>query len=130
MKVLKAIGFWFVQCTWGAVMTVIGAVVALCLLITGHKPKTLGPNIYFEVGQNWGGVNLGPFFVCASDTYYTTKLHECGHAVQNMIFGPLFPFLIAIPSALRYWLRKNPTHLKKSLFNLCYLKLRYYIEKY
>ncbi len=32
--------------------------------------------------------------------------HEFGHTVQNCLFGPLFPFLVAIPSATRYWLRE------------------------
>lgn len=32
--------------------------------------------------------------------------HEYGHSIQNIIFGPLFPFVIGIPSALRYWYRE------------------------
>lgn len=32
--------------------------------------------------------------------------HECGHGIQNIIFGPLFPFLVAIPSVIRYWYRE------------------------
>jgi len=123
MKTLKTIGFWFVQCTWGIIMTLIGAIVALVLIITGHKPKRLGPNIYFEIGDYWGGVNLGPFFLCCKNGGNSTKLHECGHGIQNMIFGPLFPFLVALPSALRYWLRNFDTHLGKSLFNLAYFIL-------
>jgi hypothetical protein len=26
--------------------------------------------------------------------------------LQNLIWGPLFPFVIAIPSAIRYWYRE------------------------
>lgn len=121
MKVLKTIGFWFVQCTWGFIMTFIGALVTLGLIIAGKKPKRIGPEIYTEVGKNWGGLELGGFFICNKNAGNKTKYHECGHAIQNLIWGPLFPFIIAIPSATRYWLRKCNTRMKKSLFNLFYL---------
>ena len=32
--------------------------------------------------------------------------HEFGHTFQNCLLGPLFPFMVAIPSAIRYWLRE------------------------
>ena len=121
MKVLKTIGFWLVQCAWGFIMTFIGAVVALGCIIAGKKPKHIGPIIYIPVGNDWGGVSLGGFFFCETKEPKYTLYHECGHALQNMIWGPLFPFVIAIPSAIRYWLRKFKTHLTKSLFNLVYL---------
>lgn len=124
-KTLSYIGYWILQCTWGLPMTLIGAIVALVLLITGHKPKTLGPNVYFEVGKNWGGLELGGFFICGKDSPERTKFHEAGHGLQNIIWGPLFPFVIAIPSALRYWVRKMPTPVKKVLFNLGYLLISF-----
>lgn len=34
------------------------------------------------------------------------KQHEAGHGVQNIMFGPLMPFLVSIPSAIRYWHRE------------------------
>lgn len=120
-KVLSYIVYWLIQCTWGLIMTLIGAVVALALLITGHKPKHLGPTIYFEVGENWGGLELGGFFLCCKNSSMETKYHECGHGLQNLIWGPLMPFIICIPSAARYWLRTMPTRMKKSLFNLFFL---------
>lgn len=112
------IGYWILQCTWGIIMTLIGAIAALILLITKHKPQTIGPNIYFTVGHNWGGVNFGPFFFCCEEAKDSTKHHECGHGLQNIIWGPLMPFIISIPSAVRYWLRLVPSRIKKSLFNL------------
>ena len=30
-----------------------------------------------------------------------TEAHEFGHSLQNLIFGPLFPFIVAIPSVIR-----------------------------
>ena len=117
-KILSYIVYWLIQCTWGLPMTLIGAIAALILLITGHKPKTLGPNVYFQFGNGWGGMELGGFFLCSKGCDMRTKYHESGHALQNLIWGPLMPFIISIPSAARYWLRKMPTRLAKSLFNL------------
>ena len=84
-------------------MNIIGALVALALLCAGYKPKRFGPCIYFVVGKHWGGVNLGMFFL--TDSYETehTKRHEFGHSIQNARYGLLFPFIVAIPSAIRYW---------------------------
>jgi hypothetical protein len=123
MKVLKTIGYWFIQCTWGFIMTFIGAIVTFCLICAGKKPKHLGPMVYTKVGHNWGGLELGGFFICCEESGSHTMCHEAGHSLQNMILGPLFPFLVAIPSATRYWLREFKTHLSKSLFNLAYLAL-------
>lgn len=32
--------------------------------------------------------------------------HEFGHTFQNCLLGPLFPFVVAIPSATRYWIQE------------------------
>lgn len=120
-KILSYLIYWLIQCTWGLLMTSIGAVAALVLLVTGHKPKALGPAVYFEIGESWGGINLGPFFICSKDACDLTKKHEFGHSIQNMIWGPLMPFIIGIPSLIRSMLRRESNRLKKSLFNLFYL---------
>jgi hypothetical protein len=39
-----------------------------------------------------------------SDAYTLhTKCHELGHTYQNALWGPFTIFLVAIPSAIRYW---------------------------
>lgn len=121
MKVLKTISFWLIQCTWGFIMTFIGAIVTLGFIIAGKKPQHIGPVVYIQTGKSWGGINFGGFFFCSKDLNTNTKYHECGHAIQNMIWGPLFPFVIGLPSLIRCLLRSNSDHLSKSLFNLYYL---------
>lgn len=119
MKKLSYTIYWLLQCTWGLIMTFIGAVAALGAIILGYKPQKFGPNIYFKIGHYWGGVSFGPFFFCCEESRESTLSHESGHSVQNIILGPLFPFIVAIPSAIRYWLRElAPDRIKKSLFNL------------
>ena len=115
-KILSYIVFWLIQCTWGAIMTTIGAVAALVLLVTGHKPKTMGPVVYFEVGEGWGGLALGGFFLCSRGSSLHTKYHECGHGLQNLIWGPLMPFVVCIPSAARYWLFNFKTPLARAIY--------------
>lgn len=87
-------------------MTLIGCVVALCLILTGHKAKRWGYCWYFEVGENWGGVELGVFFVANKYPSEHTKSHEFGHGIQNCYYGFLMPFIVCIPSAIRYWYRE------------------------
>ena len=98
--------FYFLSFTWGLPMTLIGCVVAIALLTTGRQPKKWGYCYYFEVGENWGGLELGVIFLVDKNALNDTKSHEHGHAIQNCWFGPLTPFIICIPSAIRYWYRE------------------------
>ncbi len=97
--------FYALSFTWGIIMTFVGAVAALFLVVTGHKPKKHGWCYHFEVGKNWGGVNLGIVMITSANPSEHTKNHEHGHALQNCIWGPLMPFAIALPSAVRYHIR-------------------------
>lgn len=54
MSKVKVILFWLISCTWGAIMTSIGAVVVLVLICTGHRPHRFHHLVYFEVGYGWG----------------------------------------------------------------------------
>lgn len=113
---IQATIYWLVSFTWGCLMTIPGALAALFLLLTGHKPKRFGWSIYFNVGNAWGGLEIGPFFLTDSSDSYHTKCHEHGHGLQNVAFGPLFPFLISIPSSIRYWLREIISYKNKILY--------------
>lgn len=103
---MKAIGYWFLQLTWGCLLTIVGGIVTLVLFLFGFRPKVFGYSIYIEVGRHWGGLNLGGFFFIQKDGNLHLKQHEYGHGFQNIFLGPLMPFLIAIPSAIRYHYRK------------------------
>ena len=98
--------FYFLSFTWGSIMTVIGVIVALTLIIAGHKPKRWGNCICFNIGHNWGGVSFGPVMIVDDRDSEFTKWHEHGHAIQSCILGPLFPFVIGIPSVVRWWYRR------------------------
>ena len=50
MKKINGVLFWILSLTWGLPMTLVGALVALALLITGHKPKRFQHFIYLKLG--------------------------------------------------------------------------------
>ena len=91
--------------TWGLPLTLIGAGVALALSLKGYKPTPLGHGMCFEVGENWGGLNLGYFSFVCKNSQPRTRSHEYGHALQNCVYGFSTPFIVTIPSAIRYWYR-------------------------
>lgn len=116
-RVFRTAGYWLVSLTWGGLMTWMGAFIALVMLLSGHSPKKLGPNVYFEAGLGWGGMEYGAFFFVARDASERTRLHEAGHGIQNLVLGPLMPFLVCVPSALRYWMRNCKTLAGKRAFS-------------
>lgn len=107
MKIIKSEKlFNLLSWTWGLPMTLIGYGIAAVLKALGYTPKKWGYCYYFEVGENWGGVNFGPIFLTSKNPSEHTKAHEHGHGLQNCFFGFLTPFVILIPSASRYWYRE------------------------
>lgn len=120
-KIFSYIVFWLLQLTWGCLLTIPGAIVTLVLICAGKKPERFGPMVYTRVGECWGGLNLGGFIFVDKGSTIGTLHHEAGHAIQNLIFGPFTPFLVTLPSALRYWVFHQESYLKKRLFNLFFL---------
>ena len=53
-----------------------------------------------------GGVNFGGFFFVQKNASHHLKSHEYGHSFQNMVLGFFMPFIVSIPSSLRYHYRK------------------------
>lgn len=106
MKILKAIVFWILSLTWGLPLTLFGAICALVLLVGGHRPHRFHYFICFEVNGNGWGFEGGPFIFVCKGTSFRLKQHECGHGVQNIILGVFMPFLVSIPSFIRYWYRE------------------------
>lgn len=109
--------FYFFSFTWGVVMSVIGGMAGIILTITGHKPRVFHRRVYWEVGKNWGGVELGCFFLCSHNSSVSLKQHEAGHGLQNIVFGPLMPFIVCIPSAIRYWVQEIRSYQGKYIFS-------------
>lgn len=106
--------FYALSFTWGLPLTVVGLIVAAALAVCGYKPRKYGYCLCFEVGDNWGGVELGVVFVVNKNPAASTCNHEHGHALQNTRLGFIMPFAVCIPSALRYWYRRYVRRFKGS----------------
>lgn len=113
MKKISYSVYWLIQLTWGCFATILGMAGLILLWISGHKVAMVGPNFHVRVGRNWGGLSLGPVNFTCENVSKRTILHECGHSIQNMIWGPLFLFVIGIPSVVRYWYREYLMRVKK-----------------
>ena len=106
--------YYLMACTWGIIMTAIGLIITLILgLVKIFIPKKIIFERYYwiysiTVGPKWwGGCEMGLMFLRDhnSSVNYINP-HEFGHTFQNCLLGPLFLFMVAIPSAIRYWLRE------------------------
>lgn len=99
----KRLGFYILSFTWGFIMSFIG-LFPIVVLACMKRIKVFHGRLYGIVGKGWGGVELGCFFLCGEDCQTEHIMaHECGHGIQNIIWGPLMPFVVCIPSAIRYW---------------------------
>ena len=114
---MKKLLFWVISLTWGFPMTLIGAIITAILKVCGCKQKVFHGLIYTEVGEGWGGFNAGAFFFVSKDASDHTKRHEAGHGLQNIMLGFLTPFLVHIPSAIRYWYREYLVRFKGLTYN-------------
>lgn len=95
------------QKTTGWALSFVGLVVYCVLRLLRFQPKSYhGICKYFEIGENWGGLEMGWFFICGRQTSERTKNHEVGHNIQNATVGGLTMLFLCIASAFRYWKRK------------------------
>lgn len=94
--------------TWGALSTMIGAIVYLVSLPFGHAYWSHS-HPFLALGNGWGGLTLGWFTLLSKDEVGYLESHETGHVIQNAILGPFWIFIIALPSLIHalVW-SKNP----------------------
>ena len=108
--------FWLLSWTWGIIMTLIGTIVIGALRIFGYKPYRNQYGWACEIGENWGGLEIGPYCLVNKNPSQHTLDHEFGHALQNCYFGP-FMIFISLASAARYWYREYLVRVKKKKYS-------------
>lgn len=95
------------QKTKGWALSFVGLIVYGILRLFRCKPRDyLGICPYFEIGKNWGGLEMGWFFICCKGASESLKNHEVGHGIQNAAVGGLRMLFFSICSAVRYWKRE------------------------
>ena len=122
-KITYGILYWTLQLTWCALLTIPGLLISLVCMMCGGKVHRNGFSYIVEIGNNWGGVDLGAVALCGKYSEYNkvwfnhTRCHEFGHSLQHLIFGPLQLFIVAIPSAIRYWYFRLTPHKKHQAYD-------------
>lgn len=98
------------QWTWGIIMNIIGFVVyEFCVKVLKYDHYDYhGAKCAIVPNNNGFGLSLG-MYIIRTQNAEAVMFHEFGHSIQNIFFGPLFPFLVAIPSAIRFWYRRSQT---------------------
>lgn len=106
--VKNKLGFYFLSCTWGLPMTVLGFLVALPFILYNCYVEEIvikrGHCLYFMIGRGWGGFSLGPYCFVCKDASTRTMAHEHGHSLQNCLYGPC-TLIFSICSMIRYHYR-------------------------
>lgn len=107
------------------ILTIIINILLFPWLVTQWLPGVIGLAVFHnceiyrnkEAGIMVIKVNKGNFiggacFSCGPIIFVTPDCddniikHETGHSVQSLIFGPLFHFVVSIPSIILFWTRR------------------------
>lgn len=71
----------------------------MCL---GNKPERQRNGICVETKYQWGGAfSIGMFMFLGKGCRGCIS-HEYGHSIQVLMMGPLWLFIVGIPSATRF----------------------------
>lgn len=97
---MKSFIYYFLQFTYGILMNVIGLLAFLITICFTHNVHRHYHSFYTTTKKQFGGISLGIFVIVCNDSDYLLN-HEFGHSYQNIMFGPLFVFVVAIPSLIR-----------------------------
>lgn len=93
---MRKILYILVQCSWGILQTLAGAVLFLIYRRQEHRFYKGCIVTYWPRG---GGVSLGLFvFLGHGRRENRVLVHEYGHTVQSLILGPLYLLIIGLPS--------------------------------
>lgn len=107
--------YYLIQWTWGIIMNIVGGITFIICKCCRCETYMYRNAVCIVVPWNFGGLELGMFFVRGKKNI-SVCAHEYGHSIQNLWWGPLFPFVVCIPSAIRYWLREFKTTKTKQSF--------------
>lgn len=82
----RRIGFYVASFTWGIIMSMVGLLIIAVLACMGRVHVFHG-RLYGVVGKNWGGLELGCFYVVSKSCMNSNHVrgHESGHGLQNCI---------------------------------------------
>ena len=91
---------------WTLPQSIVGLIVILFTCAKPEKEWINNKGYEYSVAKrfnnSWRGVSLGEFIIFAKEdcVNYDSLKHEYGHRVQSNYFGPLYLFIIGLPSIL------------------------------
>ena len=98
--------FWLLSLSWGAPLTLCGLVCGAVLLLCGVKPAVSNGFLCFFIGNAPGAFSLGPVLFLPTKAGRMLFRHEAGHGIQNILLGIFMPFVISLPSLIRFLWRE------------------------
>ena len=114
--------FEFLLYVWKLPQNLIG--LGLRLFCRGEKIRKISGIAVYYLNSFPGGISLGETIMVGSLCEFTAK-HERGHQIQSKILGPLYLFVIGIPSIC--WACLYGTKLFPPTYNGYY---RFYTERW
>jgi len=109
MKVLGYFIYYLIQWTWGLPQNLLG----LYMFVKHRKCRRefYHGDVLIYHKEGWAGISLGMFIIikekAGENWIHEAKIHEYGHSIQSLILGPLYLFVIGIPSMLLYKMTEN-----------------------
>lgn len=115
-KVYKAvlyILFVIIQCTWGIIQTLVGAII-FAINYSGNEHLFYN-GVFVTMWKKKAGFSMGLFiFVPPEPRFYNSEkykysadelkerlmIHEYGHSIQSLILGPLYFPVVGLPSSV------------------------------
>lgn len=91
-------GYWLLSLTWGSVMSIVSLVVFFGAWVLGMRPERYHCCVCFRPKTTWGA----SFGWCQLSCASSLDAHEFGHSLQNCVYGPLWVFLVGLPSCIRF----------------------------
>lgn len=117
-----------IQCTWGILQTLVGFV--FFCKYGKCKHVLYKGSILTYVPDDFGGVSLGLFIFVnkerSEEWTQATRAHEYGHTFQSLLLGPLYLFVIGLPSAV--WCNNEKFRKKRKEENISYYE--FYTESW
>jgi len=84
--------------TWSILQTILGFILSRIILLRDKNTRKLdGPfnTTVFISAKMKGGISLGKYIIVQHKSLIR---HESGHTKQSLLLGPLYLFIIGIPS--------------------------------
>lgn len=128
MKNVLLVLYWIIQWTWGILQNLLGLYLTYKMR-NGKKEWYHGSLITYH-NEDWGGISLGMFIIMngKKNQKWTneTRIHEYGHTIQSLILGPLYLFVIGIPSII--WCNSKRFIEKRKNYDISYFS--FYPERW